>query len=217
MPNPDPVAVLASGGLDSAVLLAELARERTVFPLYVRAGLAWEDEERAALERYLAALGNPGVKPVQELSVEARALMGGHWSVTGAGLPGAGSPDSAVYIPGRNILLIGLAAVWCSLHAVHTIAIGSLGDNPFPDATADFFEAYAAVVSRGLGHQFTVIAPYRSAHKADIIKRSRALPLEHTVTCMEPQAGVHCGACNKCAERRLAFAQAGVPDRTPYR
>jgi 7-cyano-7-deazaguanine synthase in queuosine biosynthesis len=33
---------------------------------------------------------------------------------------------------------------------------------------------------------------------------------------MKPQAGVHCGACSKCRERRDAFAAAGVPDRTAY-
>lgn len=216
MPNPDPIAVLASGGLDSAVLLADLARNRTVFPLYVRAGLAWEDEERAALGRYLVALDNRNVQMVQDLAVDTRALLAGHWSVTGAGLPGADTPDRAVFIPGRNILLIGLAAVWCSLHAVPTVAIGSLGDNPFPDATPDFFAEYARVVSRGLGHEVTVVAPFRSLHKADLVRRFGDLPLEHTVTCMQPQSGVHCGRCNKCAERRLAFKQAGAADRTPY-
>jgi 7-cyano-7-deazaguanine synthase len=217
MPSPKPVAVLASGGLDSAVLLADLAGDRPVHPLYVRAGLAWEAEERAALDRYLAALGHRNVRPVQELAVDTRALLAGHWSVTGAGLPGADTPDSAVFIPGRNILLIGLAAVWCSLHAVPTVAIGSLGDNPFPDATPEFFAEYARAVSRGLGHEVAVVAPYRSLHKAELLRRFGDLPLEHTVTCMQPQAGVHCGTCNKCAERQLAFQQAGVADRTPYR
>jgi 7-cyano-7-deazaguanine synthase len=26
----------------------------------------------------------------------------------------------------------------------------------------------------------------------------------------------HCGRCNKCAERRKAFADAGIADGTPY-
>jgi 7-cyano-7-deazaguanine synthase len=29
-------------------------------------------------------------------------------------------------------------------------------------------------------------------------------------------AVLHCGACNKCRERREAFAAAGVEDRTTY-
>src|SRR5947209_1697567 len=46
--RPPALAVLVSGGLDSAVLLAESARERpSVFPLYVRFGLLWEEAELA--------------------------------------------------------------------------------------------------------------------------------------------------------------------------
>jgi len=37
---PERVCVLASGGLDSAVLLGTLARRHVVHPLYVRCGLA---------------------------------------------------------------------------------------------------------------------------------------------------------------------------------
>ena len=51
------VAVLASGGLDSAILVAQLAIEgREVTPIYVRFGLAWEDVEARHLERFLASL-----------------------------------------------------------------------------------------------------------------------------------------------------------------
>ncbi len=52
------LAVLASGGLDSSVMLAELARGgREVFdPIYVRAGLMWERHELGALRRYIRRL-----------------------------------------------------------------------------------------------------------------------------------------------------------------
>ena len=61
----DPVAVLASGGLDSAVLVADLASEgRQVTPIYVRFGLAWEDVEVGHLRAV------PGFAP----AVDRRAL-----------------------------------------------------------------------------------------------------------------------------------------------
>ena len=49
-------AVLCSGGLDSAVLLADVARREAasrVLPIYVSVGLAWEPEELAMLDRLL--------------------------------------------------------------------------------------------------------------------------------------------------------------------
>ena len=216
-PNAAPVAVLASGGLDSAILLADLAVARRVFPLYLRGGLSWEAEERLALTRFIAAVGNPNIESVTELDVPIAPLLGEHWSLTGEDVPGTATPDRAVFIPGRNIVLIGMAAVWCSAHEVRSVAIGSLGANPFPDASPEFFRDYGAVLSRGLGHPIEVMAPYRNVHKEDILRRFQHLPLELTVTCMQPHDGVHCGACNKCEERRQAFLRAGVHDRTRYR
>ena len=48
-------AVLLSGGLDSAVLLADESEARDVQPVYVSAGLAWEHAERMMLERLLSS------------------------------------------------------------------------------------------------------------------------------------------------------------------
>jgi len=42
------------------------------------------------------------------------------------------------------------------------------------------------------------------------------VPLELTLSCMNPKDGAHCGQCSKCRERRDAFHDAGVPDRTRY-
>ena len=44
-------AVLLSGGLDSAVLLAEEAARGDVQPIYVSVGLAWVASERAVIGR----------------------------------------------------------------------------------------------------------------------------------------------------------------------
>ena len=42
------------------------------------------------------------------------------------------------------------------------------------------------------------------------------VPLELTLSCMQPVDGLHCGRCSKCRERRDAFTEAGVDDPTPY-
>jgi 7-cyano-7-deazaguanine synthase len=172
--------------------------------------------ERAALDKFLRALNHPHIRPVTTLSAPIGALYGGHWSVAGDSVPGAEAPDSAVYLPGRNILLIGLAAIWCSTHDVSRIAIGSLSGNPFPDATAEFFSDFASVLSRGLDHRIELKAGLRNLHKWELIKRFHHLPLETTLTCMAPAGLKHCGRCNKCRERQIGFEKAGVPDLTDY-
>jgi 7-cyano-7-deazaguanine synthase len=216
----DRIAVLASGGLDSAVLLADLASNDTVFPIYVETGLTWESQEKRALLSFLAALELPNLQPLTVLEMPVAGIYGSHWSAIGQEVPSYEAPDSAVYLPGRNVILIGLAAVWCSLHDVGTVAIGSLDDNPFPDATPSFFEDYGRLLTTALAHHIRVIAPYRHHHKSQLIERFRDLPLELTLTCMAPvtlgTSVLHCGACNKCRERHDAFLEAGVRDRTAY-
>ena len=66
-------AVLLSGGLDSAVLLADEATRGEVQPIYVSVGLAWESGERAMVSRFLAhsRLG-ARVHPLVSLSVDMR-------------------------------------------------------------------------------------------------------------------------------------------------
>lgn len=214
------IAVLASGGLDSAVLLAELARDAKVHPLYVESGLAWEALEKRALLSFLATLGHENIEPVSVVEMPLAGIYGNHWSTTGRDVPDYEAPDSAVYLPGRNVLLLGVAAVWSALHDVETVAIGSLDDNPFPDATPDFFQDYGRLLSGALARPLRVLAPFRQQHKWQLVQRAPDLPLHLTLTCMDPSTigatVLHCGACNKCRERQEAFRRAGVKDRTAY-
>jgi 7-cyano-7-deazaguanine synthase len=213
-----PLAVLVSGGLDSAILLGEAARTYpAVFPLYVRTGLVWETVERAHLERFLAALGAATVRPLVVLDQPVRDLYGDHWSTTGANVPDADSPDDAVFLPGRNVLLLAKPLLWCHMNGVPEVATAPLGTNPFPDATPAFYDGFASVVSDAVNGQVRVLRPYSSLHKVDVMRRGAGMPLEHTFSCIRPTAGgLHCGACNKCAERQQAFRAAEMPDPTAY-
>ncbi|HEX4589575.1 MAG TPA: 7-cyano-7-deazaguanine synthase, partial [Gemmataceae bacterium] len=132
-PDHRALAVLVSGGLDSCVLLgASLTSHTAVYPLYVRTGLAWESVEREFLQRFLSELGAPALKPLVTLDLPVNDLYGSHWSLTGRDVPGAETPDEAVYLPGRNVLLLSKALIWCHLNHVPTLALATLSGNPFP-------------------------------------------------------------------------------------
>lgn len=214
-----PLAVLVSGGVDSAVLLGEAVRAYpAVHPLYVRTGATWEGVERDHLDRFLAAVRTPALRPLVTLDLPTDDLYGGHWSVTGTDVPAADTPDEAVYLPGRNVILLAKAVIWCHLNGVPEVATAPLGSNPFPDATDEFYDGFAAVVGRAVGGRVRVLRPYAALglHKADVLRRGEGMPLEHTFSCIQPVGGRHCGRCNKCAERQHGFAAAGLPDPTWY-
>src|SRR5262245_13036247 len=214
-------AVLLSGGLDSAVLLADEASRSTepVTPIYIGAGLAWESGERATIARLLQHLSTrSNVRPLVSLSVDMRDVYAAtHWAVTGEA-PAYHTPDEDVYLPGRNIILLSKAAVYCAAANIGRIAIGTLDHNPFPDATPEFRASIAQTLSLGLAHPLRIDAPYAQSSKADVIRTGRALnvPFESTLSCMKPVGTLHCGTCSKCRERHDAFLDAGVADPTTY-
>ena len=232
-------AVLLSGGLDSAVLLADEASRGEVQPIYVSVGLAWEAAERAIVNRLLA--GSPfrdRMRPLAALSVDMRDVYAAnHWAVEGRP-PSYHTPDEDVYLPGRNVILFGKAGVFCAAADIGRLVIGTLEHNPFPDATPQFREAMQRALSLGLAHELSIEAPFAGMSKADVIRRgvSLGVPFELSLSCMNPKrsgqwsavsdhAGhrplatghyVHCGTCSKCRERHDAFLEAGVADPTEY-
>jgi 7-cyano-7-deazaguanine synthase len=213
-----PLAVLISGGLDSAILLGcALPRRSAVYPIYVRFGLHWEDVEHAYLARYLYALRCPALCPLVMIEQPVGDIYGAHWSITGEGVPNAAAPDEAVFLPGRNVLLLAKPLLWCHRNQVPAIALGSLQTNPFPDATPGFFQALQDVVNQAMGGQVAIQLPFGGMSKTAVMQLGRDLPLEHTFSCIRPVGDLHCGRCNKCAERRRAFADAGRADPTRYR
>jgi 7-cyano-7-deazaguanine synthase len=210
------IGLLLSGGLDSAILLSRLLDEgRRVHPIYIRTGAAWQAEELAAIHRYLNALDSPRLKKPVTLELPLEDLYGDHWSITGRDSPDESSPDEAVYLPGRNPLLLVKAAVWCQMNGVTELALATLSSNPFADATDEFFAAFESAL--GLAGQLVrIVRPFASMSKRDVMLLGRRLPLAHTFSCIAPIDGHHCGRCNKCAERKAAFSIAEMIDPTRY-
>ena len=209
--------MLASGGLDSSVLLAELARkERQVFPVYIRAGLRWERVELAILRKFIAVLARENIEPVAVLDFPTVDITRDHWSVSGKNVPGYHASVASNYIPGRNLSLLTKAAMFCARNRIGEIAMAPLESNPFPDARPEFFRAFERTVKLGMELPLRVSTPFEGLEKADVVRKGRALPLELTLSCANPRGSLHCGACTKCAERVDGFRAAHVPDPTRY-
>ena len=210
------VGLLASGGLDSSILLAQLLKVgRRVKPLYIRSGLCWQAAEKMALDRYLDAVADRQLERLTVLDLPLADVYGNHWSITGRNFPEAGTSDQAMSLPGRNVILTIKAALWCQLHGICELAIGTLGSNPFEDASASFFDQLGHVFA-AMGPPIRLVRPFAELDKRQVMELGRSFPLGSTFSCITPRHGGHCGKCNKCAERQAAFRLIGRPDPTYY-
>ncbi len=212
------VMVLASGGLDSCALIGFVARVAVeVRPLFIRNGHPWEGAEFRALERFVNALAATNVLPVADRSLPLRDLLDVHWHGRGY-QPGFSEGYRANFIPGRNLALLTVASLYAYVNGVSAVALALLAGNPYPDATPRFFSTFEELFAEGLQRPMSILTPFANLTKEEVIRAGTGLPLELTLSCVNPIDGEHCGdACNKCAERQKAFALAGIADPTTYR
>jgi len=209
--------LLFSGGVDSAVLLDWLlARGWEVAPIYVRTGCVWESGELEAARRFLETVAQPRLSDLVLLDMPLQDLYGAHWSMTGADVPGETSPDEAVYLLGRNPLLLIKPALWCLRGGIEQLALATLAGNPFADATPEFFARFEEMFRVATGKRVHIARPFDRLPKERVMEMGRHLPLEFTFSCLAPVESLHCGHCNKCAERRNAFRRLQLLDSTVY-
>lgn len=197
--------VLVSGG-DSEILVAELlASGWGVLPLYVRCGFRWEVPELARVRQALKALRHPRLEPLVVARAPMGPLMGGHWSLTGKGVPNAAAAWDSVYLPGRNMLLLTEAWLHAVARGASAVAIGTLKGNPFPDATPAFRAAAEKALNLALDARVKVLAPYAKLGKREVLARAGKLPLRLVFSCLRPRGLKPCGNCSKCAELSAAL------------
>lgn len=216
--RPGASVVLTSGGLDSSVLIAmESEKREEVFPVFIRAGFRFEKAQRVALDRFLRKIRKRNVRPVTELSVSARDFFPKtHWALSGRGIPPLKSPDGSCYLPGWNLLLLGPTLVFAAQKGIPSVVMGHITHNPYPDGQPEFFEAFEGLGRLAFERRIRIERPFETWTKEDVLRRGHDLPLELTLTCIDPARGGHCGRCHKCAERHRGFLKAGMEDPTRY-
>ena len=158
----------------------------------------------------------PGLMPLHILDEPVADIYGPHWSTTGSRVPDAQSDDEAVYLPGRNVLLIAKAAVWCLLRDIDELALGCLQSNPFPDSTPAFFRDYQSVLNLAMNGRIRLIRPLERRDARKTYAHGGKAPLAAYVLMPQSRWAIAIAGLQQCAERRRGFLKAGVTDETPY-
>lgn len=216
--------VTVSGGLDSAVCLAEAVRSCDVAVLHANYGQRTEARELRAFEELADHFG---VEQRLVVSLDSLGAIGGSSLLdAGAevekGLPVEGAPIPSTYVPFRNAHLLCVAVSWAEVIGAEQLYIGAVEEDGsgYPDCRAGFYRAFEQAARAGTrsGDRLRIVTPLIALDKAAIVRRGMELkaPLELTWSCYTDSERA-CGECESCALRLRGFAAAGVTDPIPYR
>jgi len=228
-----PAVCLLSGGMDSAVALAEArAAGWRCHALSIDYGQR-HAVELAAARRVAAALWATDHRVVR---VDLSAL-GGSSLTADEPVPkdrpheaiGAGVPST--YVPARNTVFLSIALGWAETLGASDLVCGvnAVDYSGYPDCRPAFLRAFealadlatAAGTERGARHR--VHAPLMACDKAAIVRRGAELGVDFalTHTCYAPsvvsrEVVLACGRCDACRLRLKGFAEAGLEDPLGY-
>lgn len=221
MKNPDVVAVV-SGGMDSAVMVAQLlANNATV------QAVTFDYGQRHGVEMdYAMGLMRSWDVPCMpiDLSGVAPLLFHGAESsqVNDVPVPHghyAAESMKTTVVPNRNMIMLAMSGAVAISQKAKFVAYGAhQGDHAiYPDCRDSFIGHMRLALAEADWHSVELLVPFENMTKADIVRVGAKLdvPFELTWSCYEGM-DLHCGKCGTCVERREAFELAGVEDPTEY-
>ncbi|MFW5910430.1 MAG: 7-cyano-7-deazaguanine synthase QueC [Thiohalospira sp.] len=218
--------VLLSGGLDSATTLAMARAEG--FDCHTLA-FDYGQRHRGELAAAAAVAEQLGAAEHRVMRLDLGAIGGSALTdpeIEVPDEPGRGIP--VTYVPARNTIFLSLALGWAEVLGAWDIFIGAnaVDYSGYPDCRPEYIGAFERMANQALkvtvegeGH-LRIRTPLMELSKAAIIAAGHDLGVDYarTTSCYDPdEDGRACGVCDSCRLRAAGFAEAGVPDPTPYR
>ena len=217
--------VLLSGGMDSAVVLAEM--RHAGFECHALS-FDYGQRHRVELERAAEVAGMLGAASHRTVRIDLRAFGA---SALTADIAVPKDRDVAVahdipvtYVPARNTIFLAHALAMAESTGARDIAIGvnAIDYSGYPDCRPEFVEAFerlANLATRAGVEPAARGERWRRVHvlllrvgNAVFVRRGRALgvDLSRTISCYDPTpAGLPCGRCDACQLRERGFREAG--------
>lgn len=208
--------VLASGGVDSAVTLAEATEASDdVTMLFFRYGQPTEAREERCVEALAEHYGHE-LEVVDLTDVFARFRGGLTDREADLSVHTAEDGVATSYVPMRNTVFLSIAAGVGEDRGAEHLWFGPNAEDR--DAYADCRDEYADAMETALSlgtdrADFAVHRPVVDLEKHEIVELGEELgvPFRHTWSCYR-DGEEPCGVCASCEERAEGFERAGVED-----
>ncbi len=232
--------ILLSGGLDSAVTLA-IARAEVGADSCFAISFDYGQRHRHELHAAQRVARQLGLAATRHITLEIGLTTIGGSALTDIAIDVPKDRPTPIlshtrgtipitYVPARNLIFLSCAAGYAETVNARAIYIGvnAVDYSGYPDCRDEFIRSFEQTVNLGTRagvespDRFTIRTPLVFLTKPDIIRRGRELGVDFSLThsCYDPitqcETVLACGHCDSCQIRAKGFADAGVPDPTPY-
>lgn len=136
--------------------------------------------------------------------------------------------EYSIVVPIRNAVFLSIASAWAYTLGASVVAYGAhKGDTNYPDCRPSFARKIESAFNEGeidgikkkIRKPLEIWSPYRAGlSKSDLIKigqENLGLDIFKTWSCYESKK-FHCGKCESCNNRKVAFTASGIKDQTKY-
>lgn len=210
--------LIYSGGVDSTTMLYEF-RDRVAVALSFHYGSNHNDKELAFARLHCERLG---IKHIV-ISLDFIGKMFHSSLLEGADKIPEGNYDDenmrSTVVPFRNGIMLSVATGLAESEGLRYVMMANhAGDHAiYPDCRPGFVKAMSEAIQNGTYEGIEIDAPYTGLTKADIARRGKNLGINYEETWSCYKGGEHhCGKCGTCQERKEAFREAGIDDKTIY-
>lgn len=137
--------------------------------------------------------------------------------------------DYSIVVPIRNAVFLSIASAWAFSKNAQLVAYGAhKGDQRYPDCRPSFGRLIERAFNEGeidgikqnLRKKINVWTPFMTGlSKSDLLKigyKKLGDEIFKTWSCYT-NTKIHCGRCESCNNRKIAFLKAKIHDKTEYR
>lgn len=219
------VIIVFSGGLDSVCTATYLKKQ---YDLY---GITFSYGQKASKEVKVAQQFSRLLKFKEHKVVDIgfmKDLYEKTNALTNSKIEIPSKFDYSIVAPIRNAIFLSITSAWAFSKKAELVAYGAhLGDMKYPDCRPSFARLLSKALNEGevdgiklgLRKKIRIWSPFmENLSKSDLLKNGYTELGGHIFkswSCYE-NTKVHCGKCESCNNRKLAFHQSKILDKTKY-
>ena len=218
--------VIFSGGVDSVCTCTYLKTKYEIYGITFSYGQRAKHEVRKA--KSLAKI--LGFKEHKIIDISFMKNLYGETNVlTSAKNSIPQEFEYSIVVPIRNAVFLSIATAWAFTLNASLVAYGAhKGDKNYPDCRPTFAKKMQSALNQGeidgikLGvrKKISIWSPFsQGLSKSDLLKKGYKVLgnlIFKTWSCYQNEK-IHCGKCESCNNRKAAFKEADIEDRTNYK